>query len=412
MKIAVIGSGGREHAISWKIAQTEGWDNVFTLPGNGGIPNSHVVDTNNFAEVENFCRQNNIQLIVVGPEIPLSAGIVDYFRQTDILILGPTKQAALLEGSKIWAKQFMQKYGVATAASQTFTSVDAAVSFIQSLQNKCVIKYDGLAAGKGVFVCNTDNDVEEAFNDLTTQYGNKFSFLVEELLIGNEISIIGITNGKAIQLLQPSQDHKQLLDNDLGPNTGGMGAFCPVPFCNDPLMQQIKANIVTPTLNGLQAEGLDYKGFIYFGLMITDKGPKALEYNARLGDPETEVILPSLKSDLLPLILACLNNTLANQTLSFHEGFFVDVVLTSGGYPKQYKQGYPISGLDEVSRDTLVFHAGTAKQANQIVTKGGRVLNIVGHGKNLNEAIEKAYQGVAKVSFTDVYYRKDIGQRK
>lgn len=412
MKVAIIGSGGREHAIAWKIAQTEGWDNVFTLPGNGGIPNSHIVDTNNFGEVEVFCRQNNIQLIVVGPEIPLSAGIVDYFRQTDILILGPTKQAALLEGSKIWAKQFMQKYGVATAASQTFKSVDSAVSFIQSLQNKCVIKYDGLAAGKGVFVCNTANDVEEAFNDLTTQYGNEFPFLVEELLLGDEISIIGITNGKAIRLLQPSQDHKQLLDNDLGPNTGGMGAFCPVPFCNDALMQQIEADIVTPTLNGLQAEGLDYKGFIYFGLMITDKGPKALEYNARLGDPETEVILPSLKSDLLPLILACLNNTLADHTLAFHEGFFVDVVLTSGGYPKQYKQGYPISGLDKVSPNTLVFHAGTAKQANQIVTKGGRVLNIVGHGKNLSEAIEKAYQGVAKVSFTDVYYRKDIGQRK
>ncbi|MBK9461350.1 MAG: phosphoribosylamine--glycine ligase [Sphingobacteriales bacterium] len=412
MKVAVIGSGGREHAIAWKLAQTESWDNIFTLPGNGGIPNSHAIDTTNFAHIETFCRQKGIELIVVGPEIPLSAGIVDYFRTTDILILGPTKQAALLEGSKIWAKQFMQKHKVTTAASQTFTNSSNAYHFIQSLNNQCVIKYDGLAAGKGVFVCYNTADVTDAFNELEAQYGKQFPFLVEELLLGDEISIIGITDGNTIQLLQPSQDHKQLLDNDLGPNTGGMGAFCPVPFCNDALMQQIKTHIVSPTLNGLQAEGLDYKGFIYFGLMITPTGPKALEYNARLGDPETEVILPSLKSDLLPLVLACLNGTLSQHKLQFHEGFFVDVVLTSGGYPKQYSKGYPISGLDTVGDEVLVFHAGTDLQNSQIVTNGGRVLNIVGQGSTLNNAIAKAYEGVAKISFKDAYYRKDIGQRK
>jgi phosphoribosylamine--glycine ligase len=412
MKIAVIGSGGREHALAWKFAQSEGWGNVFTLPGNGGIPNSHPMDISDFEAIRSFCEAKEIELIFVGPEDPLSNGIVNYFREnTDILIFGPDKRAAQLEGSKIFAKEFMHKHGVATADFKIFRSTAGALEYAASKNGNLVIKYDGLAAGKGVFVCDNMQEVEDALAELETQYGTDFSFLMEDKIIGDEISIIGFTDGKNIRLLLPSQDHKQLLDGDKGPNTGGMGAMCPVPFCDEALMSKIWEKAVTPTLNGLQTEGFDYKGVVYFGLMIGENGPELLEYNARLGDPETEVILPSLKTDLKDLVLACLDGTLEQLQLEFNEGYFVDIVQVSGGYPKAYKKGFPINGLDTVEEDILVFHAGTKLENGQIVTNGGRVFNVVAHASTLDEAIEKAYKACEKISFEGHFYRKDIGKR-
>lgn len=413
MKIAVIGSGGREHAIAWKFAKSVGWDNVFTLPGNGGIPNSHFVDIDDFSAIHNFCLEQDIELIFVGPEIPLSNGIVDYFRNTTkIQIFGPTKQAAQLEGSKIFAKKFMDKYGVATAPFKAFNTIQEGLQYAKIHNGNLVIKYDGLAAGKGVYVCSSIEEVELALTELNEKYGDEFPFLMEEKIIGDEISIIGFTDGKNIQLLQPSQDHKQLLDGDKGPNTGGMGAICPVPFYNDTLITEIRKTIIDPTLKGLQKEAFDYKGIIYFGLMISKTGPQLLEYNVRFGDPETEVLLPSLKSDLIDLIRACLDGTIDQFPISFNEGYFVDIVQVSGGYPKQYEKGFAIHGLEDVDKETLIFHAGTKKENGQIVTNGGRVLNIVTQASTLEKAIEKAYQEVPKISFKKHFYRKDIGQRE
>lgn len=412
MNIAVLGSGGREHALSWKFAQKWGWDHVFTLPGNGGIPNSHKVDVNDFGAVREFCEAHNIELIFVGPEAPLAAGIVNYFREnTEIKIFGPDKTAAQLEGSKIFAKEFMKKYAVATADFKSFQSLEGARKYAESKAGNLVIKYDGLAAGKGVFVCDNMEEVDKALAELQEKYGTEFPFLIEDKIVGKEISIIGFTDGQDIRLLLPSQDHKQLLEGDVGPNTGGMGAFCPVPFYNEELKKAIQENAITPTLNGLKAEGFDYKGVVYFGLMIGENGPEVLEYNVRLGDPETEVILPSLKTDLSELVLACLDGTLSDLELEFNEGYFVDVVMVSGGYPKSYKKGFPIHGLDQVDESTTVFHAGTISENEEIKTNGGRVINVVTQAPTLEEAIQNTYKEVAKISFKGHFYRKDIGRR-
>ena len=411
MKIAVIGSGGREHALSWKLAQTLGIDAVFTLPGNGGIPNSHPMDINNFEAIKAFCEVKGVGYIFVGPEVPLANGIVDFFNQTDIQALGPCKDAAQLEGSKIFSKNFMKKYGVATAPFKTFDSVMDARDTVFRKNGDLVIKYDGLAAGKGVFVCDNVAEAMEGLSEMRLQYGEECPFLIEDKIVGDEISIIGFTDGEHIKLLLPSQDHKQLHDGDTGPNTGGMGVMCPVPFWNDELANEINIKIVQPTLKGIQEEGMNYKGIIYFGIMMGEKGAELLEYNVRFGDPETEVLLPSLKTDLAEVVKACLNGTLGEIELEFHDGFFVDVVQVSGGYPKAYNKGYPITGLDLVD-DAIVFHAGTALQDGNVVTNGGRVLNIVAQGDSLQTAIDKAYQQCAKVAFQDNYYRKDIGQRK
>ena len=412
MKIAVIGSGGREHAIAWKLAQSVGWENIYVLPGNGGIPRSFNVPTSDFVQLEQYCRNENISMIVVGPELPLSQGIVNYFRNTDIKILGPTKEAARLEGSKIYAKQFMRKHEVSTADFEIFHRLDAAMPYINSKNGNCVIKYDGLAAGKGVFVCNNLTESDEAIAELRNQYGNEVSILVEEKLIGDEISIIGLTDGKTIKLLAPSQDHKQLYDNDLGPNTGGMGAFCPAPFYTDTLAERIDQEIIQPTLNGIQNDNLDYKGFLYFGIMITENKVSLLEYNARLGDPETEVLLPALDADLVDAIEATLDNRLQETDWELNPGFFVDVVLCSGGYPKSFQKGYKISGLNATDSDTLLFCAGVKNTDGVLCTDGGRVINVVAHGNTLDEAIAKAYDNCKRIQFEGVYFRKDIGKRK
>lgn len=411
MKIAVIGSGGREHAIAWKLAETIGWDQISVIPGNAGIPRSIPVPLDDFAQLEAFCIQEQIELIVVGPELPLSQGIVDYFRKTKIQILGPTQASARLEGSKIFAKEFMRRHGVATSDFKVFDHVDAARPYIHSKNGDCVIKYDGLAAGKGVFVCNNLQEADLALAEFKATYGEKANFIVEDKIVGDEISIIGLTDGKTMRLLPPAQDHKQVFDNDLGPNTGGMGAFCPAPFFNDKLAEEIDRLIIQPTLRGIQKENLDYKGFLYFGVMMDEKGPKLLEYNARLGDPETEVLLPALDANLVDAILATLNGSLQQVHWNWQPGYFVDVVLTSGGYPKSFSKGFAIKGLEDVDTDTLLFYAGVKSNGNELLTDGGRVINVVCAGASLDEAIENAYRNCNKICFEQMHYRKDIGKR-
>ncbi len=414
MKLAIIGSGGREHALAWKFSQSIGAENVYLIPGNGGTENNISIDIHDFAAIKAFCEAENIELIFVGPEAPLVGGIVDYFKEqkSPIKVFGPSQKAATLEGSKIWSKQFMQKYGVATADFWLFENTADAKAKIEELKGDLVIKYDGLAGGKGVYVCDNVEEALQSLTELQSSYGEDAEFLIETKLIGQEISIIGFTDGKSVQLLHTSQDHKQLLEGDKGPNTGGMGAFCPVPWCDDAMLKGIMDEVVLPTMKGLEGEQFDYKGVIYFGLMMTAEGPKLLEYNARFGDPETEVLLPSLKSDLLQLVLACFDGSLADFPLELAEGFFVDVVLASGGYPKKYQKGFEISGLEEIDSEAMVFHAGTKKgDKGEILTNGGRVLNVVAQGESLQEAIEAVYEEVKKIHFEGVYYRGDIGNR-
>jgi len=411
MKIAVLGSGGREHALAWKLAQSVGRENIFCLPGNGGTWNNVSIAPNDFQAVETFCLENDIELIVVGPEDPLANGVVDFFKNKKIRVFGPDRRAAQLESSKIFAKKFMKKYGVATADFWMLEDGDDIEQVIDQLGGQLVIKYDGLAAGKGVFVCNSAQEAYEALQELKRRYGDTAPFFIEQKFSGQELSVIGITDGRHFKLLLPSQDHKPAFDGDRGPNTGGMGAYCPVPFCTDQILQQVQEQIVQPTLQGLQPEQLDYHGVIYFGLMITEQGPKLLEYNVRFGDPETEVILPALKSDLLELIEASLDETLETVELTFNDGYFVDVVLASGGYPGSYEKGKLITGLEELPDDVLVFHAGTRKEDGKLLTAGGRVLNVVAHDATLAGAIERAYNAVQKIHFENMFYRKDIAQK-
>lgn len=411
MKIAVIGSGGREHAIAWKLRQHSNPDDIFVIPGNGGTDNNVDISVSDFAKIKEFCHTEKIELVVIGPEVPLAEGIVDYFAGSGIKVFGPDKQAAQLESSKIYSKNFMKKYGVATADFWLFENEDVPESLIDRLGGKLVLKYDGLAAGKGVFVCSSNASAKHALTELRSEYGVDAPVIVEEKLTGKEISIIGFTDGNDIKMLLPSQDHKPIYDNDEGPNTGGMGAYCPVPFCDEKLLERIRADVVEPTLHGIQQENLNFKGIIYFGLMITDDGPKVLEYNVRLGDPETEVILPALKSDLRALITACMDGTLSQFKMEFNPGYFVDVVLASGGYPRSYEKGIEISGFENVSADTLIFHAGTKKVDEKIVTSGGRVLNVVSHAADLKTAIEKTYSECNKIRFQNKYNRTDIGKK-
>ncbi len=412
MKIAVIGSGAREHAISWKLSQSPRVEKVFVLPGNGGTQNNVDIAVNDFEGIKQFCINEGVDLIFVGPEDPLARGIVDYFKESSIRVFGPDRQAARLEGSKIWAKQFMKRHGVATADFWLPKDADEIRQIAQELDGHLVVKYDGLAAGKGVFVCSSTQEVYTAIDEIERRYGPDAAFILERKISGRELSVIGFTDGKDIRLLLPSQDHKPAYDGDQGPNTGGMGAFCPVPWCDEALMNRIDRTIVQPTLQGIQKEGLDYHGVLYFGLMITDQGAQLLEYNVRFGDPETEVILPALQSDLLELTLSCLDGTLKEQRLEFESDYFVDVVLASGGYPAAYEKGKEIKGLQEVDEEILVFHAGTVRDAqDRLLTAGGRVLNVVARGADLHSAIERAYKAVGKISFDQMFFRRDIARK-
>ena len=414
MNIAIIGSGGREHSIVWKLRQSSLAGEIYVLPGNGGIKESFQININDFNAVKAFCCDHNIKLIIIGPEVPLAQGMADFFADSNIKVFGPQKEAAKLESSKIWAKRFMQKYAIPTASFKVFekpVDIKEVQKAIFEFKGNVVLKYDGLAAGKGVFVCNSVEEANDALEKLSAFYNENLELILEEKLIGNEISIIGITDGKSIKLLSGSRDHKRLCDDDKGPNTGGMGAFTPVHFYTPELKQQIEKLIIEPTLHGLQNENISYMGALYFGILISDGKPWLLEYNVRFGDPEAEVILPALRNDMLRLILDCIEGRLSETDVELDSKFFVDVVVVSGDYPESYQTGYEINGLDRVDNDIMIFHAGTKSDKGKVFTSGGRVLNVVASGNDFETARSKAYSALEKISFKNMFYRKDIGRQ-
>ncbi|RKY33281.1 MAG: phosphoribosylamine--glycine ligase [Candidatus Omnitrophota bacterium] len=430
MRILVIGSGGREHALVWKIAQSKLVDKVFCAPGNGGISQlSECIDINveNIGRLLDFARQEKIDLTVVGPEVPLSLGIVDEFENNKLKIFGPSKKGARLEASKVFAKELMAKYKIPTADFQIFDNPEEARKYIDKINGPCVVKADGLAQGKGVVVAKTPDEAKKAVNSMMQDKifgdaGNEI--IIEECLEGEEASIIVITDSKTVIPLASSQDHKRIFDNDRGPNTGGMGAYSPAPVVSPGLFKLVLEKIIHPTIDGLVREGINYKGTLYAGIMITKEGPRTLEFNVRFGDPETQAILPRLESDLVEVMLAAsdrkLSSILKNNGLKWDERACVCVVCSSRGYPGKYEKGKEISGLKEVAKikDTAVFHAGTKKvtksqghKVTSFVTNGGRVLGVAGLGKTIKEAIDKAYQAVGMINFEGMHYRKDIGAK-
>jgi phosphoribosylamine--glycine ligase len=389
MRVAVLGAGGREHALAWALERHR--HEVTVLPGNGGTLRSAPVKADDLAGVERFCREARIELVIVGPEGPLEKGMVDRLRAAGIAALGPTQEAARLESSKIFAKRFMQAHGVATAGAWFMEQGDDPAAAIETLQGRLVLKYDGLAAGKGVWVCGSVDDARRALAELCDRHGKGARYLLERRLEGDELSIIG--------------------DGDQGPNTGGMGAFSPVPQLGPGMLARIQKEVVEPTLAGLRQERLDYRGFIYFGLMLTAEGPRLLEYNVRLGDPEAEAILPLLQSDLAELATSFLERRLDCVELKVTSGAAVSVVLAAPGYPAGPQVGQPIEGLDRLDPMTLVFHAGTRRDGGRLLTNGGRVLDVVARGDTLDEAIARVYAEVAKVRFEGMQLRRDIGRR-
>ena len=423
MKVLVIGSGGREHALVWKISQSKLVDKIFAAPGNGGISNQAEcvnIKADDIPVLLDFARKEKVDLTVVGPEVPLASGIVDEFCKHKLRIFGPGKRAAQMESSKVFAKELMKKYNVPTADFSIFDEPDQTKRYINKIGVPCVVKADGLAAGKGVMVCNTAEEAERAVDTIMcdrvfADAGNRI--VIEECLEGQEASIIIFADSKAIIPLASSQDHKRIFDFDQGANTGGMGAYCPAPVVTDELSQEILQTIVEPTIKGLASEGLSYKGILYVGVMITSQGPKVLEFNVRFGDPETQAILPRLDSDLVEVMLAAVDQGLNKYQkaggLDWDARACVCVVCASGGYPGKYEKGKEISGLQEAEdvSDIVVFHAGTKRLADKYVTNGGRVLGVTGLGPTIKEAIDKTYQAVKLINFDGMHYRKDIGRK-
>jgi phosphoribosylamine--glycine ligase len=429
MRILVIGSGGREHALVWKIAQSRLVDKIFCASGNGGISQqAECIDikAEDIPKLLEFARKEKIDLTVVGSEAPLAIGIVDEFTNHKFKIFGPNKKAAQLEASKVFAKQLMAKYHVPTAEFKIFGNADEAKKYIEKVDAPCVVKADGLAQGKGVIVAKTVDEATQAVNSMMQEriFGDAGKrVIVEDCLEGQEASIIVITDSKEVISLASSQDHKRIFDDDKGPNTGGMGAYSPAPVVTQELFREVLDKVIYRTIDGLAKEGIDYKGVLYAGIMITKDGPKVLEFNVRFGDPETQAILPRLKSDLLEAMLATteakLSNILKFGGLGWDSRACVCVVCASGGYPGDYEKGKEIFGLDEAAKmkDVAVFHAGTKKvasptsQAPRIVTNGGRVLGVTGLGNTVKDAIDKTYQAVEKINFAGMHYRRDIGQK-
>lgn len=424
MKILVLGSGGREHALVWKLAQSPAVTKVICCPGNAGTMqdgDNSSIDADCTDELLHYVQVNNIDLTVVGPEVPLVSGIVDVFEEYGFPIFGPSKAAAVLEGSKAYAKDFMAKYQIPTARYQTFpnateTDIESVKTFVSTNAWAKVLKADGLAAGKGVLVCNTDDDAAEAIHTLMVdkQFGRAGDkIVVEEKLTGQELSLLVFTDGKSVVPMLPSQDYKQVGEGDKGPNTGGMGAHAPVPFVDEIMLNHIKSTIIDPTIQGLQQENITYKGVLYFGLMLTDDGPKVLEFNCRFGDPETQPVLYLLKSDLADIMLKIINGTLNEVQLDWKPGYAACIVMAAGGYPGAYEKGKIITGFYKVEAlDTVkIFHAGTKDDGKNIVTNGGRVLGVTAGGETLQAALDAAYGAVDCIDFELKYYRPDIGFR-
>ena len=418
MNILILGSGGREHALLWKLAQSPEATKLYAVPGNPGMAElaecvAGSIEDN--AAVVKFAQEKKIDLVVVGPEVPLMNGVVDALRAAGIKAFGPTKAAAELEGSKSFSKDIMKKYGIPTAKYEVFTDADAARAYIEKEGAPIVIKANGLAAGKGVIVAETKEQALDAVHEIMDDaaFGKAGSrVVIEAFMEGEEASLLAFTDGKTIRPMVSSQDHKRAYDGDKGPNTGGMGTYAPAPVMTKDMVEQATEKILKPMIAAMAKEGRPYQGCLYAGLMITEEGPKVVEFNARFGDPETQVVLPLLKGDLVKIMQACVDGTLDTAAVDWEDGAAVCVVMASGGYPKSYKKGYAIDGLKKAeSLGTFVFHAGTAKKDGKVVTSGGRVLGVTARGGGIKEATEKAYKGVEAIRFTDEFHRKDIAHR-
>ncbi|MCR4943002.1 MAG: phosphoribosylamine--glycine ligase [Clostridium sp.] len=413
MNLLLIGSGGREHAIAWKLAQSPKVNKIYVAPGNGGTAVENKCENVNIADIKElaaFAKEKDIYLTVVGPEVPLVDGIVDEFKAEGLRIFGPDKRGAALEGSKSFSKAFMKKYGVKTAEYGEFTDAAEAKKYLDTCEYPIVIKADGLAAGKGVEICETKEDAYKAIDSFMLDDvfdGAGLKVVIEEFLEGVEASILSICDGKTIIPFKSAKDHKQIYDGGKGPNTGGMGAICPNPFVDEAVLKDFEENISKNTLKGIQEEGFEYKGIIFFGLMITKKGTYLLEYNVRMGDPETQSVLSMMDSDLFELIEAAMDEKLNEFEVKWKEGVCINVVLASKGYPRSYNKGYEITIDDSIRNE--VFMAGVKADDGKLLTNGGRVLSVIGQGKTVMEAREKAYENVKKVNFKDSYNRTDIG---
>jgi len=418
MNILVIGSGGREHALCWKIKQSPKVKRLYCAPGNGGIAGiAECVDIK-VDDVElllQFALRKQIDLTIVGPEASLVVGIVDAFAQKGLKIFGPSKAAAELEGSKVFAKEFMQRRNIPTALYKVFDNAVLAQAFLQESQFPLVIKADGIAAGKGVYVCADLTQAKAAIDEIMVQKifgaaGNKI--VIEECLQGPEVSVLAVCDGKHFLIMPTSQDHKRIFDDDLGLNTGGMGAFSPSPLVTADVLDQIITRVIEPTIRGMYQEGNPFKGVLFAGLMLTTDGPKALEFNVRFGDPETQSILPRLQSDIVEIFLAACDGRLHEIKVKWDEQACVCVVIASGGYPGKYQNGFAIKGLDQIKdQDTVVFHAGTKNEVGTLVTNGGRVLGVTSLGRNLEAAATKAYNAVSQIEFDHMFFRRDIASK-
>jgi phosphoribosylamine--glycine ligase len=419
MRILVVGGGGREHTLVWKLASSPRVDKLFAAPGNAGIAELAEcveIKVDDLTRLADFAEKNSVDLTVVGPELPLTLGIVDEFKRRDLKILGPTKSAAEIEGSKVFAKEFMKKHHIPTASFKIFNNPEEASDFVRSSDLPLVIKADGLAAGKGAVIVENTQSALSTIRTMMVEkiFGQAGSrVVVEDFLEGEEITILAFTDGETIFPMLSSQDHKKIFEGDRGPNTGGMGAYAPTTIVDDRMMRRIYDEILEPTVAGLQKEGRTFKGILYAGLMITDRGPKVMEFNCRFGDPETQVILPLLKSDLAEIILSIVEGELSLQEVEWRDHFAVCVVVASAGYPGKYEKNKEVFGLNKVKQmeDVLTFHAGTKKQGGRIFTNGGRVLGVTATDKSMGKAIQKAYSAVNKIEFEGIQYRKDIGYR-
>ncbi len=419
MKVLVVGGGGREHALVWKLADSPMVDRLFCAPGNAGIAEqAECVDIaqSNVPQLRRFARENGIDLTVVGPEEPLVRGIVDTFESSGLKVFGPNRLAARIEGSKVFAKQLMERHGIPTATFRVFNAAERAKSYLEMVGAPIVVKADGLAAGKAAIVCETLKDAYEAVDRIMIrkEFGQAGAqIVIESCLAGEEASMIAFTDGRTIAVLPSSQDHKAAYDGDQGANTGGMGAYSPAPVITDELATQIEREVLVQTVHAMNREDKPYQGALYAGIMVTGDGPQVLEFNCRLGDPELQPLIMRLESDLMPILLAIIDGTLEDVDIRWDPRPTLCVVMASGGYPAGYQKGFPIEGLKDAAKmdDVMVFHAGTALEHGQVVTNGGRVLGVTARGETIQDAKDRAYEAVGKIHFEKAHYRTDIGQK-